>query len=353
MPPSPPRPAGMGAARWAWLDAMLARVDAKWAPRRDHRETALTILRAMAWSADPETMLTKPTIARLIEVTGNCERSVQGWLRKIEHAGSEAGLVELTEPGTTPRLRPAILRRGGQGNLAREWRLIPPGQPNDTCVHRVHPYGDLFPGSNSRALDLDRNPPTRARERPPRYLRRRTQREGQGQNDRRSAPGSFPRPSVVPAVPPWPLERNPRRRPERLGAAEALRGAHPVLSRLSARELRSICRVYFRAQWTPQDVIWHAEHDLDGSPLRYGHAVILPARWLAWRLARWTAPDGTPLPPITAQREAERERDRERQAADLAALTPACAPADPAAYANEIRVRHGWRPGAVTRLRGA
>jgi hypothetical protein len=117
-----------------------------------------------------------------------------------------------------------------------------------------------------------------------------------------------------------------------------------VLRRLSARELRSILRVYFRAGWTPEAALWHIE---------YGHTVIVPAAWLRSRLARWTAPDGTPLPPITAQREAERERDRERQAAELAALTPACAPADPATYANEIRVRHGWRPGAVTRLRGA
>ena len=332
----------MGPPRWAWLSAAEALVDAMWPfQRRDHRATVLTLVGAMVWAADPETMLTKPTVARLMAATGRSERSVQRWLRKIE----ASPLVEVTEPGSTARYRPGILRRSQGRNLAREWRLILPGagQPSDIGVTRGHPISAVFSGDQG-ALDLDRNAPTRARDRAPRHLRRRRQREGQRQNVRRCAPGSLSRPSVVPAAPPWPLGRNPRRRPERLGAAEALRGAHPVLSRMSARELRSICRPWFAAEWTPQDVIWHAEHDLDGSPLGYGHAVILPARWLRWRLARWLGPDGTPLPPRSRQLADAAERARQLQAQRRAEHELlAAAAADPRPHFEEIRAARGWQ----------
>lgn len=122
-----------------------------------------------------------------------------------------------------------------------------------------------------------------------------------------------------------------------------------MLSRLSARELRSICRPWFDAEYTPQDVIWHAEHDLDGSPLGYGHAVILPARWLRWRLARWLGPDGTPLPPISQDIERRRRAEHERQELRRAEHETAAArrSANPAAHADQIRARHGWDRAAV------
>jgi hypothetical protein len=342
----------MGAPRWAWLSAAEALVDAMWPfQRRDHRATVLTIVRAMAWAADPETMLTKPTLARLMAVTGRSERSVQRWLRRIE----ASPLVEVTEPGTTPQFRPGILHGGQRRNLAREWLLIipAPGPANYSGVIRGHPWGSGFSGSGSDAVVLDRNPPTRARERPPRYLRRRRQREGQkpgqGQIDRRSAPGSSSRPSGVPTAPSWPLGRNPRRRPERLAAAEALRGPDPVLRRISARELRSILRPYFAAKWTPQDVLWHAAHERDGAPLTSEDEVRHPAGWLRSRLARWTGPDGTPLPPISQDIERRREREHERQELRRAEGQAAAArrSADPAAHADQVRARHGWERAAV------
>ena len=345
----------MGAARWAWLRAMEERADAEWPTlRRDHRETLLTILRAMAWAVDPETMLTRPTIDRLMKVTGRSERSVQRWLRWIE----STPLVEVTEPGTTPRFRPGILRDSQRRKLAREWRLTPPGQDRaeGACVPRGHPYGSVS-CSGSDPVVLDRNPPTRARERAPRHLRRRRQREGQGQNDRRSAPGSLPRPSMVPQAPMWPLERNPRRRPQVLAAARSLQAAYPVLTGPSVHKLRSVLRRYFAAGWTPEDVIWHAEHERDGAPITCEDAVRHPAGWLARRLARWTGPDGTPLPPRSAQRASARERkladqERSREQRRAAAAQRAAAPA---AYANEVRARHGWpaHTVAVTRLSGA
>ena len=88
--------------------------------RADARRNRLAIVRILGWRADPETRLTRPTIAGLMEMTGLSRRAIQYHLRAIERLG----LVELTEPGTTPQFRPAI--RHGEGNLAREYRLVNP-----------------------------------------------------------------------------------------------------------------------------------------------------------------------------------------------------------------------------------
>ena len=322
----------MGAARWAWLRAVEAHPDGA-ALRQDGAATLRLIASAIAWAAESGTMRSRPTLARLMAVTGKSERTCQRWTRWMERRR----LLAVWEPGTTPRFRPAILRRGG-GSLAREWDLtLPPVHENGTPVVRFCPSG-------SDPVGLDRDSPTRARDRAPRHLRRRRQREGQGQNDRRSAPGSPPRPSVVPTAPPWPLGRNPRQRPERLGAAEALRGAHPVLARLSPRELRSALRPFHAAGWTGADVLWAIERDRDGSPLGFGAAVIVPARWLRWRLAKWTGPDGTPLPPRSRELAAEREHVGQLQAQRRAeAQRLAAAAADPAPHADRIRASLGWQ----------
>jgi hypothetical protein len=78
-----------------------------------------------------------------------------------------------------------------------------------------------------------------------------------------------------------------------LAAARSLQDAYPVLTGPSVRKLRSVLRRYFAAEWTPEDVIWHAEHERDGAPITCEDAVRHPAGWLARRLARWTEPDGT------------------------------------------------------------
>jgi hypothetical protein len=339
----------MGPPRWAWLSAAESFVDAMWPfQRRDHRATVLTLVRAMVWAADPETMLTKPTLARLMKVTGRSERSVQRWLRKIE----ASPLVEVIEPGTTPQFRPAWA--GQRRNLAREWLLIlPPASPaNPHGAVRGHPVVSVFSGDSGAVCDDD-SPPTRARTRPPRHLRRRRQREGQrqgqGRKDRRYAPGSSPRPAVTPQAPSWPLGQNPRRRRDRLAAAEALRGAHPVLRGISARELRSVLRPWFAAGRTPHDVLWHAEHAPGGEPDRCGHKVRDPASWLRWRLARWTGPDRKPLLPSPSQiRAAAREHGKARQ--DQRRTETAAAAAqrsqNPAAHAGQLRTQMGWQRGS-------
>jgi hypothetical protein len=78
----------------------------------------LAVARAVGWSADWETLRSRPTIARIMETTGLSRRSVQRWTRWLE----TRGLLRVVHPGTTARFSPGILRCG-EPNEAREWEL--------------------------------------------------------------------------------------------------------------------------------------------------------------------------------------------------------------------------------------
>jgi hypothetical protein len=83
----------------------------------------------VGWSADWETLRSRPTIARILETVnrsrslrqGICKRTVQRWLRWLE----TRGLLEVLTEGSTPQFRAGILHGEG-GNDAREWRLVDP-----------------------------------------------------------------------------------------------------------------------------------------------------------------------------------------------------------------------------------
>jgi len=234
--------------------------------RSDAHRNLLRIARLIGWSADWRTGRSRPTLARLQAVTGLSRRCVQRWCRWLEIHG----LLVVLEPGVTPRFRPGILYRRGGSNLAREWQL---------------------------ALPVDRTgTPSGIRS----YLSAPTRAQGeQTQTDSRFAADS-PTAPPPPVAPQWPPGRNPRRRGERLAAAETLRAEHPVLRRMSPRAVRSALRVYFQAGWTPADVLHALETLPGGEPHRFGERVGDPPRWLRWRLSWWL--DGvTPRPPHSAE----------------------------------------------------
>src|SRR5579859_464918 len=94
--------------------------------RADARRNLLMVARVIGWSADRRTLRSRPTIGRIMAVTGLAERTVQRWCRWLE----ARGLLQVLEEGTTPQFRPGLLARGHAGNLAREWRLaVPPVWP--------------------------------------------------------------------------------------------------------------------------------------------------------------------------------------------------------------------------------
>jgi hypothetical protein len=249
-----------------WLRIAAEEVDAAWL-RADARRNVLTITRLIGWSADWRTGRSRPTLARLVSRSGLSLRTVQRWCRWLERRG----LLEVLEPGVTPRFRPGILHRGGSSNLAREWRLALP-------VHRT-----VIPSWIRSYIPA----PTRTRARHGR------------QADGRSAPGSAYAPPP-PVVPQWPPGQNPRRRGEQLAAAETLRAGHPVLRRMSPRALRSALRVYFREGWTPADVLHALETLPSGARHQHGNRVGDPPRWVRWRLS-WWLDGGKPRPPHSAE----------------------------------------------------
>jgi DNA-binding transcriptional ArsR family regulator len=231
----------------------------------------LAVARVVGWSADARTGRSRPTLARIMTVTGLSLRTVQRWTRWLE----ERGLLDVIEPGTTPRFRPGILT-AEDGNLAREWRLTLP------AVHESGTPRDQDP-------DLD-NFPTQAGAR------------GQDHNqmDRRSAPDS-PSPSPLRPVAQLRPGQTPQRRRERLAVAESLRRDLPVLRAMTAAAVASACRPYFAAGWSAADVAHALDHRPDGTPHRHTAGVRSPARWLAHRLGLWRAPDAGVLPGHSAQ----------------------------------------------------
>ena len=83
----------------------------------------LAVARAVGWSADWETLRSRPTIAGIMETTGLSRRTVQRWLRWLELRG----LLEVRAEGTTARFSPGVLRRDDP-NEAREWQLADPSR---------------------------------------------------------------------------------------------------------------------------------------------------------------------------------------------------------------------------------
>jgi len=320
----------------------------------------LAVARVVGWSADWQTLRSRPTLARLIERTGLAERTVQRWLRWLE----ARGLLEVIEPGTTPQFRPGVLH-ASDPNLAREWVLTRPpnsavnetGTPSQVLVfNNAFPLSDASAPSHPRAPARETSAPNRP--------------SHQDQQDRRSAPDCSFRPSPLHPAPTWPLNRNPHRRAEQLAAAESLRRDHLVLRRIPARVLRRELRPYFAAAcqaddgsrssgWTPGDVLHAIEYLPDGTQHQHADRVREPAAWLRHRLSFWLDASGAPLPPhsaILAQR-AEQAR-AERPAAQprrpggppQAYLDARAALAARLAAAKSHRVTAQPRPPLVTRF---
>jgi hypothetical protein len=299
----PGHPPGRTSAssRPAWFSVVEDHPDAELL-RADARETMLAIAYTLGWSADPETMTTHPTLARCMEVSGKSRRTVQRWWRWLE----ARSLLYVLEEGTTPRYRPAILRRGDEGNLARTWCLTRP-------VHSSVTPGFGFKSSPPRA-------------------RART-----GDFDRRYAPD--PSPAPPPAVPQarmWPLGQSPQRRSERLAAADSLRRDHLVLRRMSARALRSAVRIYFRSGWSAADILHALDFQPDGSQHIQTEPVRSPGPWIASRLSWWLGDDGQPVRPHSADLRELAERARAEAASERARLQRRPG-ADPAGYAAQVR----------------
>jgi hypothetical protein len=241
------------------------------------------------------------------------------------------GYLGLVSAGTTPAFRPGVLSSAEDGNEAAVHLLAVP--------HRR---------PRSRPAECDDTlirPPSRSRSDQDGFLRTREARA-------EVKPGKARAPRGLTLLPParrGPLHTCPQTRSDGLVAAEALRDRSRELGRLSPAMVRHLCRPLFAAGWTPADVLAAVDYAPDGRQHRYSRDVHHPAGWLRWRLARWLAPDGEPLPSPSQVRAAARERDRQDQAQRLADAQRLAErrSAEPGTHADRIRAALGWRRGPV------
>jgi len=258
--------------------------------RADARETMLAIAYTLGGSADPGTLRTRPTLARCMQVSGKSLRTVQRWCRWLE----ARGFLLILETGTTPRFRPAILRRGQQGNLAREWRLVVPAvQESGT------PWVVLWASPPRGRAGQARSGPSLRSGLPFRPVR---------EPETSRLAGSLVRANPKPS----PAGRGPTRA-EMLSAAEWLRHQSLTLRRISARMLRHLLRPFWRAGWTARDVLRAVDFLPSGWPHACTDRVRDPAAWVRWRLSHWLSRGGLPLASHGQELAAAAARHRARQ----------------------------------------
>ncbi len=320
----------------AWLQAVSEDADlATMRPVR--RRTILAVTAEMARVADWRGRATRPTRAGSAATAGICERTVSRAWRWIEHRG----YAVVTEPGTTPRFRPAILREGQEGNLARTWLLVIPAAPGPLAVHEaVTPPRSFRRFPSVRARESARFGPS---------LRSGLPHRPAGRPDGGGQAGTPVRAKPKPA----PTGRGPTRA-AMLSAAEWLRRQSATLRRISARMLRHLLRPFWRRSWTVRDVL----HALDFTPAGEPHvctdAVRDPAAWVRWRLSGWLSRGGLPrrshsqhLADLDALRRAAQESRRRERA--LAAER--AADVDAGKRAAELRAIIAGRVRAAPRAR--
>src|SRR5699024_10211497 len=118
--------------------------------------------------------------------------------------------------------------------------------------------------------------------------------------------------------PMWSLQATPRRKGQRLVAAERMRHDTLSLRPMTAKAIASVSRPYFAAGWTTGDVLHALDFKLStNSPWPYDatDGVQRLRDWMAHPLRDWTDATGRPAPSRTQRQEAEQVAVRERRRA--------------------------------------
>ena len=211
--------------------------------RSDAEHNALTVARAVVFSAHWKTMVTRPGWDTLMERTGLKRTSIAKYLRLFR----EWGYLGVVATGSTHRTR-GHKRGDTDGNLAGEYVLCVPGQ---------EPVEETrTPSLGSRREPV--KPHASARETTPETADR-----------------------------PWPMHQTPGTRGQRLAATQRLQQQAPVLNRIPAVRLRSVLKPWFLAGWTPAQVLYALDHTPDGQARWHTADVRHVPGWIRSRLAAW------------------------------------------------------------------
>ncbi|TYB71129.1 hypothetical protein FXF51_01465 [Nonomuraea sp. PA05] len=251
--------------------------------RCDGYANLLRIANLITWAADWSTMCSRPTIARLVEVTGLSESSVKRWVRWLR----VRGWLGVVEQGSTVRYRKgthAGLVDDGLGNRAAVWVLAVPRRfradrlrhRNDhECKHAEQPERTSEPPSVSLP-ERHRADPTRAREKSPHRFR-----------DHHRIP------------PTWSLHATARTKRDKIALCERLRTELPLLRRVTAWYLRWWLAPFIDEGWTAADVLHALDVRADDSRWTYTWSSSAEIRhvpgWVRYRLSAWLDEQGRPV----------------------------------------------------------
>lgn len=310
--------------------------------RRDTRARLLCLARELTLRADWDTWETWPGWDRLMEVSGWARSTLAGWLRQLRMLG----WLTVMESGSTPQFRPMSLAHV-EGNRRAVYALRVPRRPGE---HSAEPRPERH-----RPVRLETAVPVDALEARVRdawlWLGTGLRRTASDQRERRAgdetwtptwsfdlfssvgewvssrARDFFHSPSTKPADSSktealrarfdeeWRAfaDRSPTSSAQMLAAASELRRQHPVLARLSPKAGRALCRPYWRAGWSNDDVL-HALKYRPASwstlPAMEAARVVAPYRWAQSRLSAWRTDTGRVLP---GHRHVQADRDALRQ----------------------------------------
>ena len=100
------------------------------------------------------------------------------------------------------------------------------------------------------------------------------------------------------SAPSWPLGQATSGLDDRRAASRMLAHRVPAIRYMSDRDIASVCRLYFVAGWTVNDLLYAIDHQPGGTPWPHSGADGIDRRrgargWLRYRLAAWADEHGT------------------------------------------------------------
>ncbi|MGI8313383.1 hypothetical protein [Saccharopolyspora hattusasensis] len=286
------------------------------------RRRLYEMVHCLAAHADWETWETWPTWDRLIQATGWARSTMAGWLRQLR----VTGWISVIEHGSTPQFRPMGLL-ADEGNRAAVYALRVPLRPGDLAAERgpdllqrlaelqattqrrakqqlTETLGPILPVAPVNIVDKTWTPTVSpfgetVTNQGGSYAREKVFHNSITEDSVSTEIIEALRARFDEGTGPVFADRVPVTRGEMLAAATELRQAHLVLARLSAKWVRNLCRPYWQAGWTNRDI----EHALEYRPTSWSalpampaERVVVPARWIAARLAAWRDEHGRILP---------------------------------------------------------
>ncbi|SEU46749.1 hypothetical protein [Nonomuraea wenchangensis] len=264
--------------------------------RADGYSNLLRVANLIVWAADWSTLCSRPTIARIVDVTGLARPTVKRWIRWLR----DRGWLGVVEQGSTCRFRKgtgAGLLDDGLGNRAALWVLAVPRRT--ARDHRQEPAVDQ---------------PEQISEPPSVSLRRRETSSPTRTREERS-----PRRRSSRISPTWSLHDTARTKRDKIALCERLRAEDPLLRRVTAWYLRWWLAPFIDEGWTAADVLHALNVRPDDSRWTYTWSSASEIRhvpgWVRHRLAAWLDSEGRPVPSRSQRRAAADAARRAEQAA--------------------------------------